>query len=269
MNAKHLLLAIALSANSFITNVSAAPTVFFGEDLGAGSAASIPNSIAARNAFVSRLTSFGLQNFESFSAGDIFPGCCGPLTFSGSSVTANITGGRILDAPFNERFAISGTDYLNSSFNQRLTFSSPVAAFGVFVVDANETDNNPATATQNGQLLSPAEIEARPFDTIDGIFRIVTERSPGVFELLFDSGTFPAPSSSALFAGLIDAANPFSNLIFINGTSGLDEAFQDGFGYDDLMLATSDQVKRVPEPGSLSLLGLALSGLVFIRRRFS
>ena len=194
MNTKRFLIAFALSATSFITTVNAAPTIFFGEDLGAGSAASIPNSIAARNAFVSRLTSFGLQNFESFSAGDIFPGCCGPLTFSGSSITADITGGRILDAPFNARFAISGTDYLNSSFNQRLTFSSPVAAFGVFVVDANEVDNNPATATQNGQLLSPAEIEARPFDTINGIFRIVTERSPGVFQVLFDSGTFPAPS---------------------------------------------------------------------------
>ncbi len=126
---------------------------------------------------------------------------------------------------------------------RRLTFSDPVAAFGLFVVDANELDNSSATATQNGQLLTQAQIEARPFDTIDGIFRIVTERSPGVFEVLFDSGTFPAPAATVLFAGLIDDVNPFTNIILVNGSSGLDVNFADGFGYDDMIVKAA----RVPE----------------------
>jgi hypothetical protein len=265
MKTKLLAWSLALSATMAVTNVGAAPVVYFGEDLGAASAAAIPNSTAARNAFASHLSSYGLQNFESFAGDSVLPACCGPLTFVNSSITATITGGTIRDAPRNARFAISGTNYVDTSFNQRINFSSAVAAFGLFVTDANEIDNDPATATLNGELLTPEQILARPFDSIDGIFRIVTERSPGVFEVLFDSGTFQALDSSALFAGIIDAANPFTNVILINGASGLDVAFQDGFGYDDFMVATAAQV--VPEPGSIALLTLAVGGLVYLRRR--
>ena len=244
---------------------SAAPTVYFGEDLGAASAANLTNSSAARAAFVGQLTGVATENFEGFTGGQLFPGA--GLVFAGSPVTATISGGTIRDVPFNARFAVDGTNYLDSSFNRRITFLSPVAAFGLFVIDANENNNNPATVTVNGQLLTPADIDARPFDSVDGIFRIVTERSAGVFETLFNGGTFPATDSSGMFVGLIDAANPFSNIVLINGTSGLDVAFQDGFGYD--LLTTGTPVAAIPEPETYALLlaGLAAVGAAARRRK--
>lgn len=240
----------------------AAPVVFFGEDLGAASPAAMPSSFAARNTFVSSLASYGTETFEGFTAGQTFPSA-GNLTFGSAPTTATITGGMIRNLPFNARFAISAPNFLDTSFNQRITFSAPVSAFGLFITDANENDNDPATVTINGQTLTQEQIEARPFDSIDGIFRIVTERSPGVFEVLFDGGTFPARDSSGMFVGLIDAANPYTNIILINGTSGLDTQWQDGFGYDDMIIG----LLAVPEPGTLALLSAALAALALRRRR--
>lgn len=241
--------------------VLAAPTVYFGEDLGAGGPGNMPNSFAARDQFTGVFAAVGVEGFESFSAGDTFPSA-GNLTFTGSSITATLTGGLVRSSPFLARFAVNGTNYFESSFNQRITFNTPVAGFGTFVVDANEVINNPATVTVNGQTLTQAQIEARPFDSVDGIFRVVTERSPGVFELLFAGGTFSASNSSAMFVGLVDAANPFSNIIFINGTSGLDSAFQDGFGYDQLIVASV-----VPEPATWGLVLLGMFGVAKRSRR--
>jgi hypothetical protein len=248
---------LCLVATTVSIPALAAPTVYFGEDLNAGGPGNMPNSLAARDQFTGVLAGVGVEGFESYSGGQTFPGA-GSLNFAGSSVTATLSGGLVRNSPFNARFAVQGTNYIETSFNQRITFSTPVVAFGTFAIDANELDNNPATVTVNGQPLTQAQIEARPFDSIDGIFRIVTERSPGVFEVLFDGGTFPGGDSSAMFVGLIDTANPFSNIILINGTSGLDGAFQDGFAYDQMTVSAA-----VPEP---STWGLVLLGIACIRQ---
>jgi hypothetical protein len=70
---------------------------------------------------------------------------------------------------------------------------------------------------------------------------------------------------TGMFVGLLDYANPFTNIILINGTSGLDDAFLDGFGYDSLIAATSRQV--IPTPGTALLVATGLLGLVGVRRR--
>lgn len=256
-------LALALA---LVSSAGAAPTVYSGEDLNALNAGNMPNSLAARDQFAAQLAAFGVESFESVAAGTEFHVAPAPsLNFVGSVVTATLTGGLVRDVPFRRRFAVEGTHYLDSTFNQRITFNTPVAAFGLFVIDANELNNNPAAVTVGGQTLSQAQIEARPFDSVDGIFRIVTERSPGNFEVLFNGGALPFSDGSATFVGLVDASNPYANIILINGTSGLDAPFLDSFGYDQLMVATPSQL--VPEPSTWVLLMLGLFGTAFVARR--
>jgi PEP-CTERM motif len=257
----------AVAALAFVSSAVAVPTVYSGLDLNAIDPGTMPNSLAARDQFATQLPAFGVESFQSFAAGTEFHIAPSPsLTFVGSSVTAVLTGGLVRDTPFQGRFAVDGTHFLDTAYNQRITFNTPVAAFGLYVVDFNEVDNNPATVTVGGQTLTQTEIEARPFDSVDGIFRIVTERSAGNFELLYSGEPLSFRSGYASFVGLIDAASPYSNIILINGASGLDDVgFLDGFAYDQLMVATPAQL--VPEPSTWALLMLGLLGMVVVARR--
>jgi PEP-CTERM motif len=257
--------ALSLAVAAAWAPPSAAATVFTGEDLSAGSVAGMPNAFAARDQFVAQLSGVGTEGFESFASGtNFFGNPAAVLDFAGSGITASLTGGFVRDTPSDGRFAADGTNFLVTSFNRRITFNAPVEAFGLFVIDANEVDNDPATVTINGNTLTQADIEARPFDSVDGIFRVVTERAPGSFELLFDGGTFPA-DGSALFVGLIDAANPFSNIILINGASGLDGQFTDNFAYDGLTVGTA--MAPIPEPSTWALMALGLAGVAGMAKR--
>jgi hypothetical protein len=259
----HIALVAALATFMSTVESKAAPTIFFGQDLNAGSAANIPNSLGARTAFLAALSGFGLepglQNFESFSVP--IPNATS-LTFDGTSVTATITGGRISDQATDAvpggsgRFPISGNNYYSSGQNRQITFSTPVSAFATFVTDWGEADNPES-------IVTPEELLARPFDTVDGIFRLVTERSPGVFESFGPIHTFPAGGDgAALFIGVIDTLIPLTNVFLINGTSGL-VVGNDGFGFDDFFVATPSQVS-VPAPTTLILLGAGLAALAAV-----
>jgi hypothetical protein len=263
-----LLAGLSITAAVGLSPALAAPTVYFGEDLGAGSPAAMTNSFMARDAFMAQLSGSGTESFESFAdLTDFFANPGLQLNFGGTGVTAALSSGTARNAPNAGRFPTAGTTYISASFNQRITFSTPVAAFGLFVNDAGEVDNNPATVTVGGLTLTQQQIEARAFDSVDGIFRIVTERSPGVFEVLFDGGTFPARDSTGMFVGLVDSANPYANIVLINGTSGLDSAFQDGFGYDEYTVGTVEQLSPIPEPSTWALMLGGLVGVVALARR--
>lgn len=242
----------------------ATPSVRFAEDLNAFSTAGMPNSFAARDAFVAGLSGVGKEDFESFTAGQTFPGL-GSLHFTGSGINATLSGGQVRDAAFSGRFAVDGAKYLDSSAILRLDFSAPVASFGVFVIDANENDINPFNVRVNGQQLSQQQIAARPFGTVDGVLRIVTERANGSFEVLLGAGTgasFPAGDSAAQFFGVTDITNPYTNIILVNGTAGLDAGFLDGFGYDQMLVAAA-----VPEPEAWILWAGGVAALAAMARR--
>jgi hypothetical protein len=256
--------AVAAALAVCVPAASAQTALYFGQDLAATSPALMPNAFGARNSFLAQLSGYATEGFESFAVGALPNGAL----FSGSGVSATITNGNVNNNPSDGRFPVEGAQYLSTTFNQRINFAAPVAAFGLFVMDANEVDNNPATVTVGGVTLTLAQIDARPFDSVDGIFRIVTERTPGVFETLYNGNgsAFPA-STTGMFVGLINAANPFTNIILINGASGLDAAFSDGFGYDSLIASTQLAAAPIPEPSTWLLMALGLGVLTVKRRR--
>ena len=124
------------------------------------------------------------------------------------------------------QFPVSGTRYVRAPLTLRIDFNRPVNAFGLFVTDYGEGTSD---------LLRPGL----------GRFRLLTERPPGQFEQFDPKHTYFAPKRSALFFGVIDATNPFTNVILENLDSTLDLPQRDSFGHDDMTVgftATSPSV---------------------------
>ncbi|MSV28166.1 MAG: PEP-CTERM sorting domain-containing protein [Bryobacterales bacterium] len=131
------------------------------------------------------------------------------------------------------RYPTSGDNFWNTSTSLVVTLSAPVAAFGFYGVDIGDF---------NGQVTV----------TTDSTFYNVGNTLNGL-------------GGAVLFWGVIDTANPFSTITFGNTNSGTDV-----FGFDQMTVGDVQQVVApFPEPSTWTLLGSALAGICFLRRRMS
>ena len=208
-------------------SLTAAPMIFFGEDLNPNQGANLTNSNAAHDDFFSNLIGVGTEDFESFATG-----ATAPLAVDfGAAGTATLNGGGAIQSGYSTgRFPISGEKYWEASTGTgmfTIDFSEAVAAFGFYGTDIGDF---------NGQ--------------------IQVSTAGGLTETFDIPHTQNAPNATALFWGVIDTEDEFTSISFANtGSSG------DWFGFDDFSIGSRQQVS-VPEPASISLLGIGLLSLV-------
>lgn len=217
------------------TSASAAPTIFFGENLSPGAAVS-GDPVTARASFLAALSGVSTETFESFSDGDsptslTFTGSGGDIVASFASGAGEIEGN-----PSAGRFATDGVNYFETNSAFSATFNVPVAAFGFYGTDigdfAGQLGINLLRASGDSELLVP--------HTING------------------------PNGSLLFFGVIDQANPFTGVQFTSTDSS------DFFGFDQMTIGDVGQVTppgAIPEPGTWAMMLLGFGGLGAVLRR--
>jgi len=233
-----------------------------------------------RTTFLSNLSGFGIDDLESYTARTI----TNSLTFVGAGVTATPSltsdgpavfppGVYIVDPATDSvpggagRFPTSGKNYIELSEHLTLDFSTPVAAFGLFVTDFGDVDND-----------STPDKATRSLGTNDALLGMRIERQGKPDEEVLVPYTFQSPDQSGLFFGVIDSTDLISSITLLHGTSGLPHqpgAWRDGYAYDDFLVATADQVVeqsgggQIPEPASALLFGAGLLSLGLLRRRLT
>ncbi len=235
--AKLLAVFVALASMS-VTH--AIPIIYFGEDLDPGN--TLPsggNAEGAHNDFLSSISGVGTETMEGFA-----PGTTAPLSLnfvgSAGSISADLSGSftnppldAVWDAPFDGRFAISGTQYWQTSDAFELLFSDPISAFGFFATDGGD---GPGQLTLLLGIAGGGETE------------VVVPHTVSV-----------SANGAVMFFGFTDLTETYTSISFLNSDLG-----HDFFGFDDWTVGTATSV---PEPGTLGLLGIGLFALVFMRRK--
>ena len=255
---RRILPTIALASLTVLAAGSAgAYTVLSGVDANGNSTRLLttPNSSAADNSFRALLTGVGTETFETQTVG-----ATAPLVLNfGAAGTATLTGGngRVTATASNTinvgRYSVpGGTNYYDVSASAvnsfQINFSQEIAAFGFYGVDI-------------GDFRGALQLEF-----VDSANRAIASLNvPTAGEAL--------ANGSVLYFGVIatTSAELFRSVRFITTGVGNEPDF---FGFDSMTIGTQAQVSPptpvpVPEPGSLALVGAALLGLGYARRRRS
>ena len=238
-------LGTALVASMLAASTPSEAQTFFGQDARwvlDGSPLAGSNSLAARNSFLSMLSSVGTETFEGFPVGSsapldiIFPGA-GTATLTNKGFVTNTTG--------DGRKAVSGSRFLrlstgSSGVQFNIKFSSAIAAFGVNGVDVGDFGS---------QLIMEF--------FRDNVYQATWAPPHGI------GGSIAGPNDGNLnFFGYINQVNLFDEIRFSSLGSG-----EDYWGFDDMTIGSLQQVSTVPEPSSIALFTTGLIGIVAVSRR--
>ncbi len=239
MKTQHLLIVLLVAC---VFHSHAAVEFYFAEDVSPYTPVSqggpnsvptpaYPNSRIAASNFWSRIGTLIVESFENVPRGSTV------TNVSFGSNVATFTPPRSIDTQTNKSVAVNGTFatsgtnfvflYLSGSFT--VSFNTPQSVFGFFALDI-----------ENNQ------------------FRLRLVRTNQTDEIVSVPVTVPQGSGGVCFVGLIDKANPFKSVMFENVGSG-----NDGFGFDDFVIAVSEQVRPAEAQLQLAMCpGLCISGTV-------
>ncbi|MEM6760938.1 MAG: VPLPA-CTERM sorting domain-containing protein [Pseudomonadota bacterium] len=220
---------------------TAAPFVFFGENLTPGGTVA-GDPLAARNSFLGALSAgVGTEDFEGFTNG---AGTPLNLTFPGStgSITATLSGsGTDIEAgPGSGRFATSGSQFVETPGGGDfvIDFSSAISAFGFYGTDLGDINNDLVITLRNAVTMAETDF------TLD---------------------VMGSPNGSLIFWGFTDITETYDQIVF-NNTPGSGDVF----GFDDMTIGDVTQIVNppsIPLPATAWLLLAGVGGLGLMRRR--
>ncbi|MEH3120469.1 MAG: PEPxxWA-CTERM sorting domain-containing protein [Sphingomonas phyllosphaerae] len=242
---------LALGASASIAQ--AQTTVYKGYDASNGTGVAVrTNADAASAQFQSALAGTSTESFESFGSGT---GAPLSLSFAGSAgaLTANLTGaGSVSSSPTNnafyDRFATDGTKYYEVDSNDfKITFGTPVAAFGFYATDI-ESDVQLILGLASGGTQ--------------------TYGFASLFPDVDYSRIFASPTASVNFLGFINTTDLFTSVTFGQGPN----SGGDVLGFDQMTIGDARQVVNppagaVPEPATWAMMMLGFGVVGFAMRR--
>src|SRR5262249_45007412 len=204
-----------------------------------------PNADAARAAFLAALIGAGTEDFERFADDTTAPIVLNFPGVGGEVITAVLHGngrGREVTDPDGTngrgRFPISGTKYYESASIFSIEFTRPIAAFGFYGTDIGDFDG-----------------------------QVTITYTDGLSTTVMIPHTRLGLGGSVIYYGFIDVDHPFVSLTFGNTSTG--NVVADAFGFDDMTIATADQLVTPPptvshggEPGSVLVFSKFVRGTV-------